>query len=144
VKVIMKAHAAFVSFAVSFALAGAHAAASTTASAPVRTSNAPQPATESSKATPASLSTASSPIARHLFPVKDEKGLLLTCVAPEMDTNSETDVFNNCTLAPGRTLDDVMHSFIRGIHEEQKQRMKEQAESHKDTEDKADAKSAQK
>jgi hypothetical protein len=61
-----------------------------------------------------------------------------------MDTNSETDVFNDCTLAPGRTLDDVMHSFIRGIHEEQNQRMKELAESHKDTEDKADVKSAQK
>ena len=140
----MNAHAMLVSLAVSFALAGAHAAASTTVPASTRAGKAPAPATEVSKATPAALSTSSSPIARHLFPVRDEKGLLLTCVAPEMDTNSETDVFNNCTLAPGRTLDDVMHTFIRGIHGEQHQRMKEQAEPHQDTEEKADAKSAQK
>jgi hypothetical protein len=140
----MKAHVVLVSLAVSFALTGAHAAASTTVLASARAAKPPAPATEISKATPAALSTADSSIARHLFPVRDERGLLLTCVAPEMDTNSETDVFNNCTLAPGRTLDDVMHSFIRGIHEEQNQRLKEQAGSQKDTEEKADAKSAQK
>lgn len=140
----MKVHAALVSLAVSFAFAGAQAAASTTVSASARASKTPQPATEISKATPAALSIAGSPIARHLFPVRDERGLLLTCIAPEMDTNSETDVFNNCTLAPGRTLDDVMHTFIKGIHGEQHQRMKEQAESHKDPDEKADGKSAQK
>jgi len=140
----MKAHVVLVSLAVSFALAGAHAAASTTVPASARAGKLPTPVTETSKATPAALSTADSPTARHLFPVRDEKGLLLTCVAPEMDTNSDTDVFNNCTLAPGRTLDDVMHSFIRGIHAEQHLQVKEQAEPHKGTEEKADAKGAQK
>jgi hypothetical protein len=43
----------------------------------------------------------------------DEKGLLLTCIAPEIDKNADTDIFTDCALAPGRTLDDVMHSFVR-------------------------------
>jgi hypothetical protein len=140
----MKAHVVLVSLAVSFALTGAHAAASTTVPASGRAGKLPAAVTETSKATPAALSIAGSPAARHLFPVRDEKGLLLTCVAPEMGTNSETDVFNNCTLAPGRTLDDVMHTFIGAIHADQHRQLKEQAESHKDAEEKADAKSAQK
>jgi hypothetical protein len=74
----------------------------------------------------------------------DEKGLLLTCVAPELDKDKETDVFKDCTLAPGRTLDEVMHSFVQGIHEEQRLRLKEHAESQKDTVEDADGKSAQK
>jgi len=120
------------------------AAASTAVSAPAGAKKASRLAIELSKPTPAALSTASSPIARHLFPVMDEKGVLLTCVAPELETNSETDVFKDCTLAPGRTLDDVMHSFIRGIHEEQRQRMKEDAASQKAPEQKTGGNSAQK
>jgi len=57
-----------------------------------------------------------SPLVRHLFPVNDAKGLLLTCIAPEIETNPNTDLFSDCTLAPGRTLDDVMHTFIGAIH----------------------------
>jgi len=34
-----------------------------------------------------------------------------------LDKDKETDVFKDCTLAPGRTLDEVMHSFVQGIHE---------------------------
>ena len=61
----------------------------------------------------------------HLFPVHDDKGLLLICIAPEIDVNPDTDLFKHCTLAPGRTLDDVMHSFIGAIHVMQKQDSKE-------------------
>jgi hypothetical protein len=61
-----------------------------------------------------------------------------------METNSETDVFNNCTLAPGRTLDDVMHSFIRAIHQEQREQLKDQAGWHQNSEENAEQKNAQK
>jgi hypothetical protein len=72
----------------------------------------------------------------HLFAVRDAKGLLLTCIAPEMDTDPETDKFNNCTLAPGRTLEDVMHTFIQAIHHVQDEAIKNRAESQKDIEEK--------
>jgi hypothetical protein len=144
VKVIMKVHGALVSLAVSFALVGAQAlalpAVSTAASA--RQTN---PAEKKiSGAPPASLSAPSSPAARHLFPVRDEKGLLLSCIAPELDTNKDTDVFNNCSLAPGRTLDDVMHSFIKAFHQEQKQQAEDHAAVQKDSDEKATVKAAQK
>jgi hypothetical protein len=64
----------------------------------------------------------------HLFPVNDEKGLLLTCVAPEIETNANTDVFEDCTLAPGRTLNDVMHSFVGAMHTVESQRAQEREE----------------
>lgn len=67
-----------------------------------------------------------SPVHRsHVFPVNDEKGLLLTCIAPEIETNPKTDVFEDCTLAPGRTLDEVMHSFVGAMHTEESQRAQE-------------------
>jgi hypothetical protein len=68
--------------------------------------------------------------------VNDEQGLLLTCIAPEIETNPDTDVFKSCTLAPGRTLDDVMHTFVQGIHYEQSQHQKEREERQKDLEGK--------
>jgi hypothetical protein len=74
----------------------------------------------------------------------DEKGLLLTCVAPELDKDRETDVFKDCTLAPGRTLDEVMHSFVQGIHEEQRLHMKAHTEPLKDSDENADGASAHK
>jgi hypothetical protein len=140
----MKAHAALVSVALCFALSGSLAAASTTLSPCARTRKTSDPAAEVSKATPRVLSFISSATARHRFPVMDEKGLLLTCVAPELEKDKETDVFKDCTLAPGRTLDDVMHSFVQGIHEEQRLRMKEHTESQKEPDENADGKSAQK
>jgi len=140
----MRTHAALLSLAASFIFAGAQLGAATTFSPTASTTRSAQLAREITVPTPTALFNPVSTAARHLFPVRDERGLLLICVAPEIDINSETDVFNNCALAPGRTLDDVMHSFIRGIHEEQHQRMLEHAESHKDPVDHAEQKNAQK
>jgi len=140
----MKVPTAFVSVALVFAVTGFRAAASTSVSPGIADKESVGRSTEISKATPRALSVISSVTARHLFPVMDEKGLLLTCVAPELDKDKETDVFKDCTLAPGRTLDEVMHSFVQGIHEEQRLRLKEHAESQKNTVEDADGKSAQK
>jgi hypothetical protein len=49
------------------------------------------------------------------FSVSDVKGVLLKCAKQEVDT----DTFSGCTLAPGRTLDDLMTSIIRAIRAEQ-------------------------
>jgi hypothetical protein len=86
---------------------------------------APASRTQTLKPVPEVASEARPADPLHLFTVNDEKGLLLTCVAPDLDTNIDTDVFKSCTLAPGRTLDDMMHTFIRGIHYEQSQHQKE-------------------
>jgi hypothetical protein len=80
----------------------------------------------------------------HLFTVNDAKGLLLTCIAPEIDTNPETDVFKSCALAPGRTLDEVMHTFVQGIHYEQSQHEKEREEWQKSREADPEPKPAEK
>jgi hypothetical protein len=118
VKVIMKNHVALLSVAIVIAMAGAQAGATTTVFTSKRsgefTSDVGAPA-------PRALAANGLTTARHLFPVRDEKGLLLSCVAPELEINSETDVFKNCTLAPGRTLDELMHSFIKAIHQEEHQ-----------------------
>lgn len=94
--------------------------------------------------TPRWLSEAGSPAERHLFPVMDEKGLLLTCIAPEMETNKETDDFKNCVLAPGRTLDDVMHSFVGAAHQQQLELDREKAAASQHADNKAETKSASK
>ncbi|MGO9316422.1 MAG: hypothetical protein ACLPXT_07610 [Terracidiphilus sp.] len=49
------------------------------------------------------------------FTVADAKGLLLTCARQQINT----DTFSGCTLAPGRTLDDLMTSIVRAIRAEQ-------------------------
>jgi hypothetical protein len=120
----MNRHAALLPFAVFIALAAAQANASATAptSAGAKT---PEPASQalSLKSAPAAATGSANP--NHLMTVRDERGLLLTCVAPEIETNLDTDVFKNCVLAPGRTLDDVMHTFIQGIHYEQSQHQKD-------------------
>ena len=53
------------------------------------------------------------------FTVTDAHGVLLTCAKQQVDT----DTFSGCTLAPGRTLDDLMTSIVRAIRAEQ-QRIK--------------------
>jgi hypothetical protein len=136
--VTMKVHAALLSLAILFALAGAEAGASTSTMPTSARVN------EVSKAPPATMSALDSSTARHRFPVMDEKGLLLTCIAPEIESNSDTDVFKNCTLAPGRTLDDVMHTFVSAIHAEQRRQAEERAGSQKDAEVKSDQKTARK
>jgi len=140
----MQSRAALVYLSLSIALASAHATAFATVSTSAHSRRSSQLAKEASQATPAALSAALSSIARQLFPVNDEKGLLLMCVAPEIETNKDTDVFRNCTLAPGRTLDDVMHSFISAIHEEQRKQAREHPGAGKDSDDQSAEKSAQK
>ena len=135
----MKTHAAFLSLAIPLALAGAQARAYPTVSTSTPVYHA---GAELSRPAPRALAAAGSPIERHLFPVRDEKGLLLSCVAPELETNSETDVFKNCTLAPGRTLDELMHSVIKAVHQEQHERA-EQAAPDKAAETKPDEKAEQ-
>jgi hypothetical protein len=49
------------------------------------------------------------------FTVADAKGLLLTCAKQQLGTNT----FSGCTLAPGRTLDDLMTSIVQAIRAEQ-------------------------
>jgi hypothetical protein len=133
--VTMKVHAALLSLAVLFALAGAEAGATTS------TMPASARVNEVSKTPPATIDLFTE---RHRFPVMDEKGLLLTCIAPEIESNSDTDVFKNCTLAPGRTLDDVMHTFVSAIHAEQRRQAGEHAASQRDAEVKSGEKTAQK
>jgi hypothetical protein len=50
------------------------------------------------------------------FTVTDVHGVLLTCAKQQLDT----DTFSGCTLAPGRTLDDLMTTIVQAIHAEQK------------------------
>jgi hypothetical protein len=140
-KVTMKLHVALVSFAIALTLPGAYA--DTNHATPWQQAGSARRAQISArlmKAAPASLAEESAPAAKNLFPVNDEKGLLLTCVAPELDTNKDTDVFKHCTLAPGRSLDDVMHSFVGAMHEEERKLARQEAQSEKN----AAAKSAEK
>ncbi len=141
----MKRHAALLPLAVSITFAAAQTSASMPAPTLLDTKTPePAPQTQSLKATPAAASATGSANPSHLFTVNDEKGLLLTCIAPEIATNIDTDVFKSCTLAPGRTLDDVMHTFVQGIHYEQSQHQKEREEWQKALEEKTVHKPAQK
>lgn len=74
----------------------------------------------------------------HTFRVNDEKGPLLVCVAPDIETNPNTDHFEDCALAPGRTLDEVMHTFVGAIHYEQNQHAEERAAWHKQMEERTE------
>lgn len=141
----MKRHAALLPLAVFITFAAVQASASTSTLTMVDTKT-PEPSTQtrSLKATPDAVSATGSANPSHLFTVSDEKGLLLTCIAPEIDTNTDTDLFKSCTLAPGRTLDDVMHSFVQGIHYEQSQHQTEREEWQEDLEEKTAQKPPQK
>ena len=138
IMVTIKVSRALVSLIVLIGLAGVGAGAST----------GTKPDAERGKklswATPPSFNDPDLAVVRHQFPVIDEQGLLLTCIAPEIETNSETDVFKNCTLAPGRTLDDVMHTFIGAIHAEQRRQAEELAAAEKQGNDDSSEKAAQK
>ena len=137
-KVTIKASRALVSLSVLISLAGAGAGAST------GTRQEAARGKGLSWVTPASLNDPDLAVVRHRYPVIDEQGLLLTCIAPEIETDSETDVFKNCTLAPGRTLDDVMHSFIGAIHAEQRRQAEEHKAAEKQGNDKSTEKAAEK
>jgi hypothetical protein len=97
-----------------------------------------------SKPAPAAAPTPAPSPRGHTFVVNDEKGVLLKCDAPELETNPDTDLFKGCTLAPGRTLDDVMHTFIQGIHYVQKEHEQERAEWYKEQGEEASQKAAEK
>jgi len=119
----------------------AHAA--NAAVSPSTIKNAPAPDSRTLKGH--GLNPAASPAPRsRIFPVNDEKGLLLTCVAPEIATNPNTDVFEDCTLAPGRTLNEVMHSFVGAMHAEQKEHEQERADWEKAFDEKSSQTAASK
>ena len=141
----MNRHAAFLPLAVFIAFACAYAGASKPSPALVGAkAPEPLPQTQLSKDTPAPTSAAAPANPSHLFTVNDEKGLLLSCVAPEIDANPDTDLFKSCALAPGRTLDDLMHSIVLGIHFEQSEHQKELEELQKDLDEKTAQQPAQK
>jgi len=141
----MRQQSLLLAIVVSIAFTAAQAAASTRDPTALGKKKS-EPASQSrlQKATPAPASSDESPARGHVFQVNDVKGTLLTCIAPQLDTDPETDMFNSCTLAPGRTLDDVIHTFIQGIHYEQKQQEKERAEWSKQLEERSAQKPAQK
>jgi hypothetical protein len=139
-------HLALLAIAVSISFPAAQLAASTQAHASVSATKSGKAATQATllKATPAAAATADSSPRGNTFQVNDEKGLLLTCIAPQIETNPDTDIFNSCTLAPGRTLDDVMHTFVGALHLVQNEQMKERAEWYKNLEDQSTQRSAKK
>jgi hypothetical protein len=129
----MRKPAPLVAIVVSVTFAAAQTAASPLAPTSGSSKNGSVPATQTKPfaATPAPEPSSHPPAGDHTFKVNDVKGLLLTCVAPQIDTNPDTDQFDSCALAPGRTLDDVMHTFIQGIHFMQNEQAKERAEWNK-------------
>ena len=141
----MKGLAALVPFVVFMTFAAGQISASTPASTALAPKSvAPSPQNQLLEARPASLSDTAPFKPTHLFTVNDAKGLILTCIAPEIDSNPDTDVFKSCALAPGRTLDDMMHVFIQGIHYEQSEHLREREEWLKYLEEQATRKSTQK
>ncbi len=142
----MKQHAALLAIVVSLTFTSGKAAASHLPPALVGSREGSEPATQTNhlKATPGPSSATSSPPRGHSFEVNDEKGLLLKCEAPQLNSDPDTDIFNSCTLAPGRTLDDVMHTFIRAIHFVQNEQLKEWAEWTKEQKEKSAQKPDQK
>jgi len=142
----MRKHEAILAIAVSITFAAAQTVASGLAPGSVNPKKTSEPAAQT-KLVNATTAPASTPVSspRGLaFQVNDDKGLLLTCIAPQLETNPDTDLFNSCVLAPGRTLDDVMHTFIRAIHFVQNEQLKERAEWSKEHEEKSVPKSGEK
>jgi hypothetical protein len=119
----------------------AHAASA--AVSPSTTRNTLEPDAKALKASVSRPAASPAPRSR-IFPVNDEKGLLLTCIAPEIATNPNTDVFEDCNLAPGRTLNEVMHSFVGAMHAEQKEHEQERTDWEKAIDEKSGQASASK
>jgi len=141
----MKGHATLLPLAVFIAFAAVETSASTPAPGlPGTKTPDSAPQAQLLKPTPVAASATGSANPSHLFTVSDEKGLVLTCIAPEIEINPDTDMFKSCTLAPGRTLDDVMHTFVQGIHYEQSEHQRELEEWQRALEAKTVQKPAQK
>jgi len=123
--------------------AHAASAAVSPSTTPSAIRNSPEPDAKALKASVSHPAATPAPTSR-VFPVNDEKGLLLTCIAPEIVTNPNTDVFEDCTLAPGRTLNEVMHSFVGAMHAEQKVHEQERADWEKAFDEKSSSPTASK
>jgi hypothetical protein len=106
-KVIMKRAATLLALAVFLAFSAAQMAASTGTTQPVKAAPAGNLNTAPLKAAPSNTVLN--------FTVTDAHGVLLTCAKQQVDT----DTFSGCTLAPGRTLDDLMTSIVQAIRAEQ-------------------------
>jgi hypothetical protein len=140
----MRNHVTSLTLAVSIALISAGTAGAASYSIATGAKNISDAPAQNLNGRPKAFTAPGSAARMRLFPVMDEKGLLLTCVAPEIDKNADTDLFNNCSLAPGRSLDEMMHAFISAIHYEQKQRVKERTEWEKGLDQKSGQKAASK
>jgi hypothetical protein len=141
----MKKHLQLLALSISITFAAAPASGSAPTPTGAGRENTPTPSTQIPILKDAP--TASGAAALHksrAFRVTDEKGLLLSCIAPKIDTDANTDVFEDCNLAPDRTLDELMHTFVGAIHYEQNQHAQERAEWYKDLEEKSDKKTANK
>ena len=103
----MKRAATLLALAVILAFSATQMAASTGATPPLKTAPAGNLNTAPPKIAPSNIALN--------FTVADAKGPLLTCAKQQIDT----DTFSGCTLAPGRTLDDLMTSIVRAIRAEQ-------------------------
>jgi hypothetical protein len=140
-----KKHAALLTVAAFIAFASAESKASTPGSTAAGAKNSEPPTqAQTLRTAPTAASTENSPKKNHTFRVTDKKGVLLTCIAPQIDTDADTDLFEDCALAPSRTLDDVMHTFVGAIHYEQNEHAQERAEWIKDLKEKSNQKAAQK
>jgi len=103
----MKRAATLLALAVLLAFSTAAMAASTGTTPPLKSAPAGNLNTAPPKIAPSNIALN--------FTVADAKGLLLTCAKQQLDTNT----FSGCTLAPGRTLDDLMTSIVKAIRAEQ-------------------------
>jgi hypothetical protein len=107
-KVIMKRAATLLTLAVILASSAAQMAASKGTTPPLKAIPAGNLNTTPHKPVPSNTVLN--------FAVMDLHGVLLTCAKQQVDT----DTFSGCTLAPGRSLDDLMTSIVQTIHAEQK------------------------
>jgi hypothetical protein len=103
----MKRAVALLALAVLLAFSAAQMAASTGSAPPLKAAPA-----GNLKPVPAAAAPSNTVLN---FTVTDMHGVLLTCAKQQVDT----DTFSGCTLAPGRTLDDLMTSIVKAIRAEQ-------------------------
>jgi hypothetical protein len=99
----MKRAATLLALAVLLAFSAAQMAASTSTTPPLKAAPAGNFSTAPPKPVPSNTVLN--------FTVMDMHGVLLTCAKQQLDT----DTFSGCTLAPGRTLDDLMTSIVQTI-----------------------------
>ena len=104
----MKRAATLTALVVLLAFSAAQMAASTGSVPPLK-------AAPAGNLKPAPAAVAAPPNTALNFTVTDVHGVLLTCAKQQLDS----DTFSGCTLAPGRTLDDLMTTIVQAIRAEQ-------------------------